>query len=273
MYDFKFKSKKEVLSNPEDFLIFVKRLLPRWANGIPDSEAIALYKLLKLLKKKNKKLTIVETGVGASTVALFLYCAINGGRVFSWDHNGHKGSYLKTVLSEAICTLLKVDLNKHLTFVPFDPTDRYVGISVLKELKIKADFAFFDSLHTHQQVFKELREFEEISSSNFIVAVDDAYYERKYTNFPYINMLRSKLNLNIINEPKDNIGKALHVELYNHLVQKYKRVSRIKDYYKKNYKNDIFFKYFSGDREFMDKYKMEEKNKLRHRLEAFKIIK
>ena len=82
MYDFKFKSKKEVLSNPEDFLIFVKRLLPRWANGIPDSEAIALYKLLKLLKKKNKKLTIVETGVGASTVALFLYCAINGGRVF-----------------------------------------------------------------------------------------------------------------------------------------------------------------------------------------------
>ena len=273
MYDFKFKSKKEILAKPEDFLIFVKRLLPRWANGIPDSEALAIYKLLKLLKKKNKKLTIVETGVGASTIALFLYCAINGGRVFTWDHNGHKGSYLKTVLNEAICSLLKVDLNKIITFIPFDPTDKYVGISVLKELNLKADFAFFDSLHTHKQVFGELKEFEEVSSSQFIVAFDDAYYVRKYTNFPYINMLRSKLNLKPVSEPKANIGKPMHQAVQDYLNQKYKSVVKIKDYYKKNYKKDIFFKYFSGDREFMDKYKMEEKNKLLHRLEAFKISK
>ena len=273
MYDFKFKSKKEILAKPEDFLIFVKRLLPRWANGIPDSEALAIYKLLKLLKKKNKKLTIVETGVGASTIVLFLYCAINGGRVFTWDHNGHKGSYLKTVLNEAICSLLKVDLNKIITFIPFDPTDKYVGISVLKELNLKADFAFFDSLHTHQQVFNELKEFERIVSSQFIVAFDDAYYVRKYTNFPYINMLRSKLNLDPISEPKNNIGRPMHQAMYDYLNRKYKRVSKIKDYYKKNYKKDIFFKYYDADRKFMNEYKMEEKDKLLHRLEAFKVSK
>ena len=38
---------------PEKFLIFVKRLLPRWANGIPDSECIAIFKLLESLSYKS----------------------------------------------------------------------------------------------------------------------------------------------------------------------------------------------------------------------------
>ena len=53
MYDFYFTDKKNIQKDPEKFLIFVKRLLPRWANGIPDSECIAIYRLLEKLKKKN----------------------------------------------------------------------------------------------------------------------------------------------------------------------------------------------------------------------------
>ena len=36
--------------NPNDFLIFIKRLMPRWVNCIPDSECIAIFEILK----KNK---------------------------------------------------------------------------------------------------------------------------------------------------------------------------------------------------------------------------
>ena len=55
MYDFNFTDKKNIQKNPEKFLIFVKRLLPRWANGIPDTECIAILKLLEKLKKKKIK--------------------------------------------------------------------------------------------------------------------------------------------------------------------------------------------------------------------------
>jgi hypothetical protein len=55
MYDFYFTNFKNIKKDPEKFLIFVKRLLPRWANGIPDSECIAIYKILEELRKKTKK--------------------------------------------------------------------------------------------------------------------------------------------------------------------------------------------------------------------------
>ena len=222
MYDFKFKEKKEIQSRPEDFLIFVKRLLPRWANGIPDSECIAIYKTLKLLKRKNKKLILLETGIGASTIAMFLFCALNGGRIFSWDTNGSKGSFLRNVINEAICQVLKIDVNKIWKFIPSDSTDPHVGIRVLNELKIKADFCFFDSIHTHQHVMKEVYEFEKVASKSFILAFDDAYYTKRHSNFSYINMLRHKLNLAKIKEPKNNVGKPLYIAIYEYLNQKYK---------------------------------------------------
>ena len=55
MYDLYFENKQNIKKNPEEFLIFVKRLLPRWTNGIPDSECIAIFKVLKLLKQKKRK--------------------------------------------------------------------------------------------------------------------------------------------------------------------------------------------------------------------------
>jgi len=43
MYDFTYKNIKDIRKNPNEYLIFVKRLLPRWINGIPDSECIAIF--------------------------------------------------------------------------------------------------------------------------------------------------------------------------------------------------------------------------------------
>ena len=54
MYDFYFDTKKQIQKNPENFLLFVKKLLPRWLNGIPNSECLAIFKILKKIKKKKK---------------------------------------------------------------------------------------------------------------------------------------------------------------------------------------------------------------------------
>ena len=42
---------------------------------------------------------------------------------------------------------------------------------------------------------------------------------------------------------------------------------------KKNFKNDIFFDYYSSDRIFLNKMGMEEKNKLTNRFEALYVEK
>ena len=249
MYDFSYKNSGKIFKGSkesEDFLIFVKRLLPRWANGIPDSECIAIFKILNSLRKKQKKqLVLLETGSGASTLAMFLHCALFGGTMYSWDTNASKGSFLRSVISDSIGKILKVDVNKIWNFIPSNSTDPNVGIRVLKELKRKADFCFFDSWHTLDHIMFELREFEKISSARFVVAFDDAYYTKKHSNYSYINMLRAKLNLKKVKEPANNICKPFHIEIENYLNKKYKKVSKIKDFYKGLYKKDIFFEYFS----------------------------
>ncbi len=274
MYDFYFTDIKNIKKNPEKFLIFVKRLLPRWANGIPDSECIAIFKLLESLrKKKKKKLVLIETGSGASSIAMFLHCALRGGRMFSWDTNASKGSFLKSVINESICKVLKCDLNKIWTFISYDSTDKNAGLEILKELKVKADFGFFDSIHTLDHLMKEIKSFEKISNKRFLIALDDAYYTKKSKNFSYINMIRNKLNLKKISEPKLNKCKPFYIEVKNYFLKKYKKVNHLSNFYKKNYKRDIFFSYFESDRFFLNKTGMEEKSKLKNRLEALFIDK
>ena len=70
MFDYIYSSKKNILKNPEKFIIFVKRLLPKYTNSLPDSAAISLYREVKKLKGENN--LIIETGVGASTIVLFV---------------------------------------------------------------------------------------------------------------------------------------------------------------------------------------------------------
>jgi hypothetical protein len=84
-------------------------------------------------------------------------------------------------------------------------------------------------------------------------------------------MLRSKLNLKEIKEPKTNIIQAYYKEIEKYLFTKKIKYKKVENFYKKNYKKDIFFQYYSQDRKFMNKMKMEEKSKLAHRLEVFLI--
>ncbi|SVC12364.1 uncharacterized protein METZ01_LOCUS265218, partial [marine metagenome] len=241
MYDFHYGSKDQIRQNPEEFLIFVKRLLPRWINGIPDSECVAIYRTLVSMNKKDS--TLIETGCGASTLAMFLYAVLNDAHIFSWDTNGSRGSFLRSVISEAICRPLEVDLYRYWSFIGFNSTDPHVGITMIKEIDLSADFGFFDSWHTLDQLSGEVECFIKIASQNFYLAIDDAYYKSQYQNFSYINMIRQKLNLSPVSEPDSNYCRPFYVEVEEYLTDKFESVDRIDDDYKKNYQEDIFFKY------------------------------
>lgn len=270
MYDFSFGNRSLIIKNQIDYLIFIKRLLPRWVNGIPDSECIAIFKHLK--KIKSNKPVLLETGSGASSLALVLYAALNNGTVYSWDTNGSKGSFLRSIMFETIGKNLKKDINKIWNFIPFDSTNSHVGIPILKEKKIKGDFCFFDSLHTLDHLLEEVKKYLLIAKKGSLIGLDDAYYNKKKINVPYINMLRKKLNLPIVSETKDNVCEPFYIEIIKYLKKSgYKKSHLIKNYYSENYKKDIFFDYYSSDKKFMNKIGMENKNKLQKRYEAIII--
>ncbi|MBU2510528.1 hypothetical protein KJ966_04290 [bacterium] len=271
MYDFHFGDKEQIKQNPEDFLIFCKRLLPRWVNGIPDSECISIYRTLKSINRSNP--VVLETGCGASSLALFLYVALNDGKMFSWDTNGSKGSFLRSVISESICRQLEVDLYKHWTFIGFDSTNEYAGIPVIKELKYTADFCYFDSWHTLDHLMNELKCFETVTGEDFIVALDDAYYTKLSNNFSYINMIRKKLGLDGVEEPASNVCSPFYQEVGSYLGKKYNSVEKIADSYKEEYKRDMFFNYFAGDRAAMGSVGMEDSSALEHRYDCWRISK
>jgi len=263
MYDYIFDPSLNPQKKPEEFLIFIKRLLPRWVNGIPDSQCIAIFRILKLLKqKKKKKLVLLETGCGASTLAMFLHCALYGGTMYSWDVNGSKGSFLKSVISESIGKALGIDVNKIWNFIACNSLDPHAGVRAIKELNKKVDFGFFDSWHTLDHVMLELKAFETVASPKFVAAFDDAYYTKKQIFEDYVNMLRHKLNLKKIKLFKDNVCQLLSVEIKKYLKTKYRKVATINNSYKTNCKNDIWFDYYLPDRKFGLKTKWE-KDKMR----------
>lgn len=269
MYDFHFGDRQEVLANPEGFLIFCKRLLPRWVNGIPDSECIAIWRMLQAMDVKAP--VVIETGSGASSLALFLHAALSGGRLLSWDTNGSKGAFLRQVVSDAMCRVLEVDLHKVWTFIGFNSTDPHVGIEVLRELGLKAHFGFFDSWHTLDHLLAEISCFERVAAPRFCVALDDAYYDRRHHNYAYVNMIRRKLRLSAVPEPEANRCQPFYVEIEAYLKGRYRDVSKIADDYKKMYTEDIFFAYYEADRRSMNRVGMEKSDQLEHRLDAWRV--
>lgn len=269
MYDFNFGTKEQIHEEPEKFLLFVKRLMPRWVNGIPDSEAVAVFRTLEGLRGKD--VVLVETGSGASSLILFLHCALYGGKFYSWDTNVSKGAFLRSVISDAIGRVLEVDVHKVWKFVGFDSINPHVGIPVLRELGEKIDFGFFDSWHTLDHLMNEIRAFESVASDRFILALDDAYYRKRSENYSYVNMLRNKLGLAPVEEPDSNVCEPFHVEVEGYLKKIYPEVIEVESSYKVDFERDVFFEYYAGDRSFMNAMGMEEKENLGQRYKAWKV--
>jgi hypothetical protein len=270
MFDFHFGDKEKVLENPEEYIIFIKRMLPRWLNGIPDSECLAIWDALHQ-NTCSKPGVLVETGSGASTICLALYAVLHETKAFSWDINGSRGAELRGILNDTIGRSFRVSLWDHWTFVSAGSTDPYLGLGVIEELKYKINFVFLDSLHTADHLFAELELVFPAVNQGSIIAIDDASYTNISYNFQYANIQRKKMGLPPVMEPESNKGECYYVRVEGLLRERFSQVDKLDDSYKQSYRDDIFFKYYQTDKKVMHAAGMEKLDELEHRFDAWRV--
>lgn len=137
MYDFFLGSRPLSLDQEIQYLISVKRLLPRWVNSIPDSEfasiATILHNLGNRAAESGEKLCLIETGVGASTLALAFYSIKHQGIALTWDFNSKKGSEIRSACTETMCTLFDANINSSWKLIGYNSRSPYLGIGIISE--------------------------------------------------------------------------------------------------------------------------------------------
>lgn len=271
MYDFYFGTREEIDNDPKKYLITIKRMLPRWCNSIPDSEFLAIYDAAFQLELPTRPV-FVETGSGASTLVLCYFALKTGGELFTWDINGSKLFYLRSVFNDTLMRhFSEKNLNDHWKGIAFDSNSEFAGIDIIKELGKKVSLCFLDSEHVLKVLIKEVKSLCPILADTAIVAIDDGNYSYVKYNTAYINMIRKKHGLSPIKEPPGNIGGHFWQEVYSYLKDNFKNVEYLEDSYKKNYQKDIFWAYYRSDRETMASLAMEKTEDLEHRFDAWKV--
>ena len=117
----------------------------------------------------------------------------------------------------------------------------------------------------------ELARVDPYLRENAIVAIDDANYNYIHTNISYINMFRKKLGLPPAPVPSDNMCAPFYQEVQRFLSARWRNVAYLEDSYKRDYQQDIFWAYYSADREAMGKQGMERLDALEHRFDSWRI--
>jgi hypothetical protein len=276
MFDFMLGSKEDIQNHEKDFLVAVKRMLPRWLNSIPDSEFISICDLADSQGKKfsnTEKMTFVETGVGASTLALAWYSAKYNLHTHTWDTSSAKAAAIRQVLSEVFSEHLG-SVNSYWTLVPWMSTSEHLGITALGKQGYECCLSFHDSEHTWSNVSGELQALTPLLVDGSVVALDDANLKWTETNFGLVNTHRKKLGWPLIQlehlkpEPKGEIHWKLAKEL---LEQNFESVEMLDDFYKSNFEDDPYFGWYST--EFIEKVKLgtEVRDELKHRFDSFKV--
>lgn len=271
MYDFYFGTKEEIDNDPKKYLLTIKRMLPRWCNSIPDSEFLAIYDTVSELELPTKPI-FVETGSGASTLVLCYFALKTGGELYTWDINGSKLFYLRSVFNDTLMRhFSEKNLSNHWKGIAFDSNSEFAGINIIGELGKKVSLCFLDSEHVFEVLMKEVKSVCCVLADTAIVAIDDGNYSYIKHNTAYINMIRKKHNLLPIIDAPANIGRPFWKEVSDYLKDNFKVVEYLKDSYKKNYQTDIFWSYYKSDRETMATLAMEKTEDLEHRFDAWKV--
>jgi hypothetical protein len=275
MYDFYFGEKNDVLQNELEFLVSIKRMMPRWVNSIPDSEFIALYDDLNNsnIVKSDSTGVIVETGCGASTIILAYFAFKYNKKLYTWDLNQNKISYVKQIIVDTIEKLFNKTVYDHWIYVGYLSNSKELGIDILGEKGETIDFGFFDSEHTADTLLSEINIAMKYINDGAVFALDDANYNYKYQNTSYINIFRKKLALPPVVSPEENLTKKFFELAENAIFEKFPKSTKLDDSYKKNYQGDIFFQYFANDKNIMNNLGMEKLQELEHRYDVFKILK
>ena len=274
MYDFYFGSKEDIAKDETKFLIAIKRMMPRWVNSLPDSEYLALAKIMDdqgKNVKKGQKLVITETGAGASSLVCAFYAMKYDGIAYSWDYNGEKGSLIRTVCTETMGNYFKKHVDSHWKLVAHDSLSPYLGIPVLKDLVDHVDVFFHDSEHVWNCVLGELKAVTPLLQDGSIVALDDANQDFLHTNIAYINTFRKKLGLSAVAWPEENKCEPFYVGTEKYLKTVFNKVEYLHDLYKEKYKTDTYFSYYNAEFEVKANLGTERTDKLEHRFDSWKV--
>lgn len=276
MYDFYFGSREEIGHDEVKFLISIKRMMPRWVNSLPDSEFIALAKLLDeqgAASKPDRKFIAVETGAGASTLAFIFYALKHNGLAMTWDLNGEKGSLIRTICTETIGNYFRKHIDEHWKFVAFDSLSQYLGLPILKEFVDHVDLFFHDSEHVWNTVKGELETIMPLLRDGAVIALDDANQDFLNTNIAYINTFRKKLGLPSIKGPEGNTSRPFYIETEQLLRDRWKVVEYLPDEYKEKYLTDPYFLYYNSEFDIKANLGTERTEKLDHRFDSWRISK
>ncbi|HCN07119.1 MAG TPA: hypothetical protein DIT01_04235 [Lentisphaeria bacterium] len=270
MYDFYFGTPAEIEADEEGFLLGVKRLLPRWVNSIPDSEYLALHQLFEKHCRKQRPV-LVETGVGASTIALLHSAMKYDGVLYSWDIANPKGAELRNICTDTLEQHHRKSIWDHWRFVAYSSLSEYLGIPILRELDEQVDFCFLDSEHTWCTLRGELEYLKDVLAPNAIVTIDDANYDYDHVNIAYVNMFRKKLDLAPVDGQANNSCRGFGVETEALLQEHFDTVNHLDHGYSDSWETDLFYAWYNNSRKPMLEDGMEKQDKLAERFRAWKI--
>jgi len=270
MYDFYLGSPEKLRRDPRSFLLAVKRMLPRWANSLPDSEYQVLIDILEAIGPKGPPV-FVETGVGASTIVLLHFAMLRGGRAFTWDMNGSKGSFIRSVCAETLEPFHRKPISEHWTFISSTSLSPHTGMPILPELIDHIDLSLHDSDHTWNTVEGEIQSVLPLLRDGATVCVDDANQDTIHTYEPIINVTRRKLGLASIEPLPGNRGKPHYLRIAQVLQARFVKVRRVRTKFAEYLKDDPFYHWYDLDRRSMGEVGMERMKSLTKRFGAWRV--
>jgi hypothetical protein len=272
MYDFYLGSSEEIAADETRYLLAIKRMMPRWINSLPDSEFIALARLLdEQGAGSGGNLVAVETGAGASSLAYAFYALKYDGIAFSWEINSAKGSAIRQVCTETMGSYFRKPLDNHWKLVAFSSLSPYVGLPVLADLVDHVDLFFHDSEHTWDTVGGELEMVMPLLAEGAVVALDDANQDYLHMNAGYVNTFRRKLGLADVEEPSGNRCEPFYLEAERLLREHWERVEHLPDLYKESYRGDPYFAYYDAEFEIKADFGTEREEALEHRFDSWRV--
>lgn len=276
MYDFHLGSNEEIKRDEIKYLIAIKRMMPRWVNSIPDSEFMALAKILddqgKNLQNGQKPI-FIETGAGASSLAFAFYALKYDGSAISWDLNGEKGSVVRTVCTETMCNYFRKHIDNHWKLVAFNSLSPHLGLPVLKDLVDHVDVFFHDSEHVWKTIKKELESIMPLLSDGSIVALDDANLNFLHINLGYINTFRKKIGLLPVQRIEKNTCRPFYVETEELLRKYWEHVEHLSDVYKQKFRDDPYYNYYNAEFALNKSTGTVNVEKLEHRFDSWRVAK
>lgn len=273
MYDFVLGSSSQIYDNELEYLIAVKHMLPRWLNSLPDGEFSALFELALKAAKEHPGTALVETGTGASTLALTWIAARYDCKAVTWDISGSKLSAMRQVCFEAFQPYIG-DPIKYWTPIPWSSTCEYLGLSGFVRTGQKIAFSFHDSEHTWGNLSTEIEQVSYGLVNGGVVAIDDANLQWNHLNVGLLNTYRRKLgweplpeSLAIEQSGEVHWKRALHL-----LEDLCGSVVHLSDSFKDAPHDDPYFEWFSTEFDIKVEMGTERDDSLNHRFDAFKIF-